>query len=969
MIALRTIFTFQRIIVLLIGVLFSLTLRSQTTIGIPSISNFSKKVYNGASQNWMFSQLSNGLILVANNDGLLSFDGVYWKKHAVSNKTIVRSVAVDSSNRIYAGAQDELGYFLPDSIGNLQYFSLKHKLPENYNFTDVWDIHFWGNQVFFRTEKSIFVYDQDTFTVHDATIQWTNLSSLNGKIIAHQRGGTIYEYNNGKFEPLFTLPAAYQNEFLSGIEYNPFTDQYIIGLSNGVYIYNRGTMTPLYAPLQKAFESARINRFKQLKTGDWLIASQYQGVYILSKSLDWVQHFGVNEGLQNNHVNFVFEDKTGNVWMALENGIDVLLSSNAIKRIRPEGKFDAAGYAMTADKKNLYLGTTNSFYKIPIKSPGDFSIQNMKVLELPSIKGQIRNIQKGNFSLILSKHEGVQFYYPDQEKVIDSKENTGYWTFQPVVWEGKLAWIAGHYFGLNVWTETPQGFKKEFSIPNFWESSRFVEVDQQNRVWVSHPYRGIYLLENISDTSSPILFGEKDGLPSKMNNHVFKLGGRMVFCTIEGIYEYDENTRRFNPSEFFKKYIGKIPIRYVKQDQEGNWWFITDKKIGVIDFSQSEPKYWEISELEDQMVRGFDKIEAIDANNILIGANEGFIHVNFREYKKRKINHQPILSVIQYNEGNSLYNGFGEIPSSTKLHYQENQIKFHYSTPAYGNIDNVKFSYRLKGFQEEWSEWSNKYEKEYMNLPIGNFVFEVKLKSNDGLESSVVSFPFEIYPPWFLSTWAYIFYALLIIGIIFYIYYAQHQKYLIATAKHQEEQARLKYLHELELEKSEKELIELRNEKLQRELAEKNQELASHSLHLVHKEEVLAHLKENLQKVNTQKDVEFASQEIKRLLKTLGEEEKQRETWEQFAVHFDTVHANFIQQLITKYPNLSSNEVKLCAYLRLNLSSKDIAKLMNISVRGVEISRYRLRKKLQLSKEENLFHFLYKITNSHNPVE
>lgn len=939
-------------------------LGSQTTIGIPTVVNYNKKDYNGASQNWMFSQLQNGVILTANNDGLLTYDGVYWKKYFVSNKTIVRSVAVDPSNKIYAGAQDELGYFLPDSVGDLKFYSLKNKLPENYrSFTDVWDIQFWGNHVFFRTEKSIFVYDYDTITVHEANVQWTNMSLLNGKILAHQRGGKIYEYKNGRFEQFLEIPAPYQNEFLSGIEYDSQHQNYIVGLAKAIFRYDdQGRLKHLYPPLQKAFELAKINRFKKLSSGDWIVASQYQGAYIISKNLDWVQHFTVNEGMQNNHVNYIFEDNQKNIWFALENGIDVILNSNAIKRVLPEGKYDAAGYAMAAYENHLYLGTTNSIYKIPIQTPGDFSYQNLKVLDIPQVQGQIRNIQKGNFSLIFSKHEGIQFYNPKLNKVQDSEENTGYWTFQPIVWNGKLAWIAGHYFGLNVWTETPTGFKKEFSIPDFWESSRFVEVDQQNRVWISHPYRGVYLLESINDTTSPILFGEEDGLPSKMNNHVFKLDGRVIFCTSEGIYKYDETTRRFIPNDFFKKYIGKMPIRYVKQDEEGNWWFISDKKIGVIDFSESEPQYWEIAELEDQMVRGFDKIEPIDPNNLLIGTNEGFVHINFKEYKKRKINYQPILSTVILNEGQQIYNGFGSIPNGLSVDYIDNQLKFQFSTTAYGNIDNVKFAYRLVGFQDEWSEWSSKFEKEYMNLPSGKFVFEVKLKTNNGLESDVEQFEFEIFPPWYLSIWAYLVYSILILGVIFYFYYAQHQRYLQAMLHHQEEQERLKYLHDLEMQNSERELVQLRNEKLQRELAEKNQELASNSLNLVHKEEVLAHLKENLQKVNTQNDIEFATNEIKRLLKKLGEEEKKRETWEQFAVHFDLVHANFIKELIQQYPNLSPNEVKLCTYLRMNLSSKEIAQLMNISVRGVEISRYRLRKKLNLNKEENLFHFLFRIT-------
>jgi FixJ family two-component response regulator len=80
--------------------------------------------------------------------------------------------------------------------------------------------------------------------------------------------------------------------------------------------------------------------------------------------------------------------------------------------------------------------------------------------------------------------------------------------------------------------------------------------------------------------------------------------------------------------------------------------------------------------------------------------------------------------------------------------------------------------------------------------------------------------------------------------------------------------------------------------------------------------------------------------------------------WESFARHFDQVHTDFIKRLKEKYPQLSPKDLKLCAYLRMNLVSKEIAPLLNISVRGVEISRYRLRKKMQLHAEVNLTDYM-----------
>jgi DNA-binding CsgD family transcriptional regulator len=90
----------------------------------------------------------------------------------------------------------------------------------------------------------------------------------------------------------------------------------------------------------------------------------------------------------------------------------------------------------------------------------------------------------------------------------------------------------------------------------------------------------------------------------------------------------------------------------------------------------------------------------------------------------------------------------------------------------------------------------------------------------------------------------------------------------------------------------------------------------------------------------------------------LNDIEKNDSNWEKFAVHFDEVNNNFLKNLKLRFPKLTNNDLKVCAYLQLNLASKEISQLMNIGVRGVEISRYRLRKKLGLSTEQSLIDFL-----------
>lgn len=194
----------------------------------------------------------------------------------------------------------------------------------------------------------------------------------------------------------------------------------------------------------------------------------------------------------------------------------------------------------------------------------------------------------------------------------------------------------------------------------------------------------------------------------------------------------------------------------------------------------------------------------------------------------------------------------------------------------------------------------------------------------------------------------------------------QQSKRLADKLKFEEEQRQLNQNYQLKLEKKEKAIIQLKNEKLEAELQHKNSELASTAMNLLQKKEFIGKMAEELNKVYVPIKDHVDASEIKKILRRLNSEEKLDDEWKQFSIHFNDVHSNFLITLKEVFPDLNAHEMKLCAYLRMNLSSKEIAQLMSISVRGVEISRYRLRKKLKLQPSEDLFEFLFNMKSNGN---
>jgi DNA-binding CsgD family transcriptional regulator len=220
-----------------------------------------------------------------------------------------------------------------------------------------------------------------------------------------------------------------------------------------------------------------------------------------------------------------------------------------------------------------------------------------------------------------------------------------------------------------------------------------------------------------------------------------------------------------------------------------------------------------------------------------------------------------------------------------------------------------------------------------------------------------------VQPAWYQTVWAYLFYLSVACFVIYYASKIQQRRLELQQKRHEEEQRRLSYLHSLELDRNEKEIISLKNENLESELNYKNKELATMTMHLVDRGRLLLNIKEELNNRIKKLNTPDLTYQFRSVFKLLSDTEKNDDDWKNFSIYFDEVHNNFLSTMKAKFPGLSSTDLKLCAYLRLNLTSKEIAQLLNISLKGVEISRYRVRKKLQLSTDINLYDFLIDITN------
>lgn len=957
---------------LLLLVVASLTpflVKGQNTIGIPRIANFSKETYRGGTQVWDICQDASGRMYFANAEGLLTFDGGYWKLYPLPNRTNMRSLAIGLEGKIYVGGQGELGFFKADGAGRLQYTSLLTLLPAaDRSFADIWDIELMGESVFFRvSDRVILEYRDGGFTSYPAATAWLHLQMAGGRLFAQDRDRGLLVLKRQRWVPL-TQASLLHNRVVAGILSKEDEAPLLITTDAKASQIRNDSLLP--APEWKG-QAAGDRIFRAFTIGRDAIAfaTVSKGCIITDRNGRFIQHISRAEGLQDNNVISIFPDREGNLWTGLNNGISCIAYAAAIKYITPDLGNELSGYSARIIDHHLYVGTSDGVYQALLENERpELSFSRSAFRKVGQTDGQTWRIDELNGALLIAHTFGIFSLTPGQETASRISSDAG-WIFVPTSPVSPSPDIlAGTYSGLKQIGYDGQRFTDRGNLKGTYESLRFLIQDNNGILWASHPYRGIYRIRPDLNHGSYAaeLMTETRGLPSALGNHVYKVRNRPVFGTQQGVYEFESSTERFRRSAFFDSLLGTREVRYLQEDEKGRIWFCSGKRIGII-YPEATTRRLQVRmvpELDGKILSGFENVYPYDDRNVFIASEKGMVHLDLQKYLQGGRRPTPILSraVALGPQDSILYDGHAPTPDTdeaaaekTLLPSNFDAFHFEYASPTYEASETVEYSYLLEGYDPDWSEWSTRHQKDYTNLSAGEYLFRVRTRDDTGHTPEAQGFAFTIRPPWYIGFWARIAYCIGGLLAAYGLHRYQRMRLERQRRRFEEEQRRMLVPHQLEIEKNEKEIIRLQNERLGQEIMLKNRELADTSMHLVERNEALAKVKDSLQRLYRHKQDDH---DIKRTLQLIGEIERNDDSWNRFTSHFDEINGNFMRNLRLAYPKLTVTDLKLCTYLELNLSSKEIAQLANISVRGVEISRYRLRKKLGLDTDKSLPEFL-----------
>ena len=710
--------------------------------------------------------------------------------------------------------------------------------------------------------------------------------------------------------------------------------------------------------LSKELRGSYVNHILELSDNRLAISTQTSGLVLFDPKSGSIEKITSKDGLTSNACLRSFQDFHGNLWLGLQNGISMLPINSPMRLINRDILLQGSGYEAFETDDGFYYTSSNGIYYL---AHSDAESKFIKGTEGPSY-----GIQEISGSLYAGHQTGLFLLENGGAKHI--AETDGLWRVKPLRSNRKYA-IGGSYSGLYFFElDENQKLKYSHKVRGFNESSRFFEEDQSGDIIVGQYYKGLFQLKFIEEFKEVEVFDifEKEGLQNFEQIILSKVDDDLIIASKSGLFQLDKKKKSLVPSEMFSKYFKDEQVYLFEQDDQKNVHVVTENTVGFFKHISLKNYVFVPSSLHDlryNLNNDLLNISTKTKNGILFSSNEGFIHYDPKLETQGSLDQLLIVSkVYSVSRDTTLYriNPFESLPEDIQevtVNANDGVLQIHVESFEFNGGKNQEFRYFLDGFDKEFTDWTGSWIKEYSNLNEGEYDFTVQTRNYFGEIVSSDLLTLHVIPPLHKTILAKILYGSITFLILYLLYNYQNRRYLLKTL----EIEKISQKEILQLEKKrERELANLQEEQLERDLRHVNNLLAASTMNLVVKNEFIESIKEDLNEVKQLGKDKRTKKALEDIVKGIDSTLRLQEDWEQFQLHFDKVHGDFLTRLRDEYFDLSPNEQKLCALLRLNLNTKEISNLMSISLRGVEVARYRLRKKLMLQKGQNLSKFILK---------
>lgn len=630
---------------------------------------------------------------IANNKGLLEFDGVYWNIYPFEY-TKMRAVKVGYDNLIYCGGLEEFGYYRPNENGELCYTNLSKQLPENTKVGVIWDIGVNTEEIYFISNNAIFQWKEESLSILHDSLSVIASSMIDNRLHLLTNQG-IMVHDDHK---LWLLPNSESFGKLKVVEMLP-TEKGILLVTNkeGLYLYKDGIKSP-YSEIAKDFIQHNHFFCAAIKDSQLALGTVQNGILLINLKNNESEHISIENGLQNKTVLRLCFDQENNLWVGLDNGIDCIHLNSPILSLC-KSKLIGSGYSAQLKNDFLYLGTNQGLYTT--KTNRLSKEKELDIDLIPGMAGQVWSLRNIQDDLFCNSDNGV--FLLDKGEVQKIAGTSATWNVMSLN-DDKNTLIGDTYSGLCILKRTDGKWLFSNRITGFGQSSKTMLAENKNNyIWIANSEHGVSRLK-ISDNLQEVEHFRNynsEKYPVRGNICIATIDNDIVFTSVKGLFRYNQLKDLLEEYEELNELLdGKTHYTYIKQDENRNIWYVANGTLKMIRYNSQEKAYernkYE-SYLSNSLIEDFEDIYFYSDHQILIGTEDGFSLIDTQSQPSVKYPLTlEIRRVYNTNYQDSLIYGRSFIGNtrSISLPYSHNSLRIEFGANAYDPLQNVLYSWR-----------------------------------------------------------------------------------------------------------------------------------------------------------------------------------------------------------------------------------------------------------------------------------
>lgn len=860
-------------------------------------------------QNWCIVRDSTA-VYAANSDGLLRYNGLDWSILSPNQESPVYRCVLPIGKKIYVAGDACLGYWYKDEQEGWRFTSL---LPmaqtiQRGDGEKFWSIQTMGKDIYFQSFDGIIRYDG--LQMYDVA-----------------RGGFQFLLKAG--EELFTtnfnhiLCKVYPDTVLGLFNDMVFPEEirfvhpigsnsFIAGTTKGAIYRLLPNKLPEFLYRITSPEGSPIRIDCSAQRGEQIaIGTLGHGLILLNwKKNTWTF---VTRALQDLNIHGVCYDGEKLIWLALDRGIANIHLDSDEWMVDAPNNFGVFFDVVKHNEQMFYASNSGLFS----------STGNIPVTFFPFQFANYKN------QLLCGAFDNL-YYYNDGTRRFEPSSHTlnGVLQFECVETPAESFLYLRSYGGISIlkWQNGRWSF---FSHPE--QTSYYLDILPQDpwTIWATHKHLGLMrmrLSDNLQTIATCDTFATIDGMSIQNEIGMFTVRQTLYIALSKGVYKYNETMKSFELVPSLSSLVDNQPdLRQIKSQNKNEVWTISNNRLCLYKIEDEKAELLFYKSFVHNNILWYDghcNLRVVEDSLGYISTTQGT--VLFRIHRGKQLcSHIPLYaeSITYIDHGQK-----HEAPLKPKVRLPYTATNISISVAGSPKEHSARYlSYFLSGVSVQWSEWQPSGKIQFGKLPDGDYPLLVRSSADCQSYSSLLTL--QIAPPWYRTTIAWIGWSVLFILFmcLFWLWLSRHITYRELCKRHEEQE----------------------------------KEFRENMRHLVHKQEVLDAVMEEITKQKEQIGQLFPKELEARLTKIIVSGKSEKDKLLTYENYFVESQREFMMRMHKAYPDMSASELRFACLIRSNLTTKEIAEILNVVPHSVELRRYRLKQSLGLTKEDSLSSLIF----------